>query len=77
MKKLGFGLMRLPLLDESDRSTVDVETVKGMVDRYLERGFTYFDTAHRYHNEASEPATRKALTERYAREQYVLTNRLP
>ena len=27
--KLGFGLMRLPLLDESDRSTVDVETVKG------------------------------------------------
>ena len=32
--------MRLPLLDESDRSTVDVETVKGMVDRYLERGFT-------------------------------------
>lgn len=69
--------MRLPLLDESDRSTVDVETVKGMVDRYLERGFTYFDTAHRYHDEASEPATRKALTERYAREQYVLTNRLP
>ena len=76
MKKLGFGLMRLPLLDESDRSTVDVETMKGMVDRFLERGFTYFDTAHRYHDEASEPATRKALTERYARDQYVLTNKI-
>ena len=76
MKKLGFGLMRLPLLDESDRSTVDVETVKGMVDRFLERGFTYFDTAHRYHDEASEPAARKALTERYPRDQYILTNKI-
>ena len=47
-----------------------------MVDRFLERGFTYFDTAHRYHDEASEPATRKALTERYARDQYVLTNKI-
>ena len=42
MKKLGFGLMRLPLLDERDRSTVDVEALKHMVDRYLSRGFTYF-----------------------------------
>ena len=68
--------MRLPLLDERDRSTVDVEMLKGMVDRYLERGFTYFDTAHRYHDEASEPAARKALTERYARDRYVLTNKI-
>lgn len=76
MKKLGFGFMRLPLLDASDRSTVDVETLKGMVDRFLERGFTYFDTAHRYHDEASEPAIRKALTERYPREQYILTDKI-
>ena len=47
-----------------------------MVDRFLERGFTYFDTAHRYHNEASEPAVRRALTERYPRDQYVLTNKI-
>ena len=68
--------MRLPLLDEQDRSTVNVETVKGMVDRFLERGFTYFDTAHRYHDEASEPAVRRALTERYPRDRYVLTNKI-
>ena len=41
IRKLGFGLMRLPRKDE----TIDVEQVKVMVDKYLEAGFTYFDTA--------------------------------
>lgn len=76
MKKLGFGLMRLPLLDERDRSTVDVEALKHMVDRYLSHGFTYFDTAHRYHDEASEPAIRKALVDRYPRDRYILTDKI-
>lgn len=48
MKKLGFGFMRLPVLDENDRSTVDIPLTEKMVRLYLERGFTYFDTAHRY-----------------------------
>jgi predicted aldo/keto reductase-like oxidoreductase len=61
LKKLAFGFMRLPVLDETDRSTVDTEAVKKMIDRYMERGFTYFDTAHRYNDEASEPAIRDAL----------------
>lgn len=76
MKKLGFGFMRLPVLDASDRSTVDVEAVKMMVDRFMERGFTYFDTAHRYNDEASEPALREALVKRYARDRYVLANKI-
>ena len=45
MKKLGFGLMRLPLLDNNDYGSVDVERVKSMVDQFMENGFTYFDTA--------------------------------
>lgn len=45
MKKLGFGLMRLPTLDKNDPSKVDVEQLKQMVDLFLEKGFTYFDTA--------------------------------
>jgi hypothetical protein len=32
MEKLGFGFMRLPVLDEKDRSTVDIDAVKRMVD---------------------------------------------
>ena len=76
MKKLGFGFMRLPVLDEYDRSTVDIEVVKKMVDRFMERGFTYFDTAHRYNDEAAEPAIRESLVRRYPRDRYVLANKI-
>ena len=76
MKKLGFGFMRLPVLDEKDRSTVDIEAVKKMVDLYMERGFTYYDTAHRYNDEASEPAIREALVKRYPRDSFVLANKI-
>ena len=44
-KKLGFGLMRLPLLNPNDGSSIDIELTKKMVDTFLEKGFTYFDTA--------------------------------
>ena len=37
MKKLGFGLMRLPLLDKNDYSSVDVERVKKMVKEQKEQ----------------------------------------
>ena len=42
MKKLGFGLMRLPLLDQNDAGSIDIEETKRMVDTFLEKGFTYF-----------------------------------
>ncbi len=41
IKKLGFGLMRLPQKD----GKIDVEQTKEMVDHFLNAGFTYFDTA--------------------------------
>ena len=36
--KLGFGLMRLPKLEDG---TIDVEQVKVMVDDFIEAGGTY------------------------------------
>ena len=45
MKKLGFGFMRLPMTDKDDPKSIDKEMLKKMVDIFLERGFTYFDTA--------------------------------
>jgi predicted aldo/keto reductase-like oxidoreductase len=42
----------------------------------MERGFTYYDTAHRYNDEASEPAIREALVNRYPRDSYELTNKV-
>ena len=75
-KKLGFGLMRLPLLNADDPASVDLATLSSMVDRFLADGFTYFDTAWMYHNFQSENFIRQALTERYPRESYTLTDKL-
>ena len=50
--KLGFGLMRLPMLGDE----IDMEQVKSMVDKFMEKGFTYFDTAYVYINGKSEVA---------------------
>ena len=75
-KKMGFGVMRLPLLDESDQTSIDVEQVKKMVDLFMERGFTYFDTAWMYHDFASENVVKEALVDRYPRESFTLADKL-
>ena len=75
-KKLGFGLMRLPLLDATDDKTIDIEQVKTMVDMFLEKGFTYFDTAWMYHSFQSENAVKEALVNRLPRDRYTLATKL-
>lgn len=69
IKKLGFGLMRLPRIENA----IDLEQTKQMVDMFIANGFTYFDTAWAY--EGSEEATRKALVERYPRQCYQLATK--
>jgi len=76
MKKLGFGLMRLPTLDPNDPSRIDIELLKNMVDVFMERGFTYFDTAWLYCGFQSEPAIKAALVDRYPRESFQLATKL-
>lgn len=73
MPKLGFGLMRLPM----DGEHIDVEMTKKMVDRFLEEGFCYFDTAYGYNDGESEAVAKKALVDRYPRERYFLATKLP
>lgn len=75
-KKLGFGLMRLPSLDPEDPSKIDIEQTCKMVDTFLERGFTYFDTAWMYCGFKSEEATKLALVDRHPRDQYTLATKL-
>ena len=70
IKKLGFGLMRLPQKD----GKTDIAETSEMVDMFLDAGFTYFDTAWAY--AGSEDAIRQALVERYPREKYVLATKL-
>ena len=76
MKKLAFGLMRLPQLDENDATSIDIERVKGMADMFIEQGFNYFDTAAPYHKKHSEVAFREAVVKRYPREAYTVTDKL-
>lgn len=76
IKKLGFGLMRLPVID-SNPENIDLEQVCKMVDLFLEQGFTYFDTAWAYHNGKSEEAAREALVKRHPRDSFLLASKLP
>jgi predicted aldo/keto reductase-like oxidoreductase len=73
IRKLGFGLMRLPMKGKE----VDIEQTKQMVDLFLKKGFTYFDTAYGYINGKSEEAAKKVLVDRYPRESFQLATKLP
>lgn len=75
-KKLAFGLMRLPRFDAGDDGSIDIEQAKKMVDIFIGRGFTYFDTAWMYHNYKSEDAVKEILTSRYPRDAYTVTTKL-
>lgn len=65
MKKLGFGCMRLPLMDSDDPTSIDMEQFCRMADQFIEGGFTYFDTAYMYHKHQSEIAVREAVVKRH------------
>ena len=69
---LGFGMMRLPMKGDE----IDHDAVSAMVDRFIERGFNYFDTAHGYHDGKSEIAVKACLTSRHDRSEYLLTDKL-
>jgi hypothetical protein len=77
MKKLGFGGMRLPLLNADDVKTIDQDQVNKMADYFIEHGFTYFDTAYPYHMGLSEVAFKRAVVERYPREAFLLADKMP
>ncbi len=77
MKKLGFGLMRLPLLKEDDPTSIDEKQVCQMVDEFIANGFTYFDTAYMYHNHESERVVKRCLVSRHDRNTYTLASKLP
>ena len=70
IKKLGFGLMRLPQKD----GRIDIAQTAEMADMFLDAGFTYFDTAWAY--PGSEDAIRQALVKRYPREKFLLATKI-
>ena len=59
LSSLGFGTMRLPLLENG---SIDMEELDRMVDKAIASGVNYFDTAYPYHDGNSEPAIGKSLS---------------
>ena len=76
MKKLGFGAMRLPMMN-GDSGMIDIEHLTEMVDLFLERGFTYFDTSYVYHGGESEKILKQVLVDRYPRSSFTITTKAP
>jgi predicted aldo/keto reductase-like oxidoreductase len=71
--KLGFGLMRLPMLD----GAINMAETQQMVDLFMESGFTYFDTAYVYMGGKSEETARNVLVNRYPRDSFHLATKMP
>ena len=76
-KKLGFGLMRLPLTNTQDYKTIDMDKAKQMIDTFMNNGFTYFDTAYVYHGGISEKMFGELVSKRYPRESFTVTSKMP
>lgn len=75
-KRLALGCMRLPLNESGKESDIDFDSCSEMVDRFMEAGFNYFDTARVYHGGSSERMIKRCIADRYPRESFVLTNKL-
>ena len=77
MNKLGFGFLRLPKAGAQSEQSIDWPLLFEMVDTFLARGGTYFDTAYTYLDGASETALRRAVVERHPREAFQIADKLP
>ena len=75
LSALGFGAMRLPVIDGDD-GRIDEEAALRMVDTAMKNGINYYDTAWGYHGENSETVMGKALA-RYPRDSFYVATKFP
>ena len=72
---LGFGAMRLPVIDGDD-GNIDREKTFEMIDKAMSGGINYYDTAWGYHNGQSEIVLGEALA-KYPRESFYIASKFP
>ncbi len=77
MKKLGFGMMRLPMLNRESNRNVDIYSANMMVQDFIYNGFTYFDTAYMYHTYTSELVVKDTLVRHNPRRSFLLADKMP
>ena len=77
MNKVGFGFLRLPQIEENGVKRTDDEKLIRLVDKFLEMGGRYFDTAFTYLDGESERALKRTLVDRVPRQIYMVADKLP
>ena len=71
---LGYGAMRLPTTGKD--SEIDYAEAERLLDRAIDAGVNYFDTAYPYHGGNSEIVVGKILS-KYPRESYYIATKYP
>nr|WP_330369150.1 aldo/keto reductase [Butyrivibrio sp. AC2005] len=72
---LGFGAMRLPVVNGND-AEINRDEAKKMVDRAMTAGINYYDTAFGYHDGNSEIVMGEILSG-YPRDSYYIATKFP
>ena len=73
---LGFGFMRLPLIDGKEKN-INMDKTEQLFLQAIQQGINYFDTAYVYHDEYSEQAL-GALVKKYTlRDKIYIADKLP
>ena len=75
LSALGFGAMRLPVIDQED-AKIDEEKTAQMVAYAMDHGVNYYDTAWGYHGGNSELVMGKVLSG-YPRDSFYLASKFP
>ena len=73
LSALGLGAMRLPTLEDG---SIDMALTEQMIDKAVDSGINYFDTAYPYHGGMSEIVVSKFL-KKYPRDSYYLATKYP
>jgi predicted aldo/keto reductase-like oxidoreductase len=76
LSALGFGAMRLPVLDNS-AANIDEALAGRMISYAIDHGVNYLDTAYRYHERQSELCVGRILKEGGRRNKVKLATKMP